>query len=309
MSLPPLRVCRGAPRDLGYDQGAELRGAVRGHLAGRDAAAASAPGSGLRPDASAAQVARDAGRFFPHMAERLAGLARGAGVPPGALVALMARREEADSPVLLAAAPERTQGGALVIVAPARGGSLCLRRSEPDNDYASLELALPWRVPALAGVNEHGLAVAGAWEAGAPPSSRCAAPASLLVQDCLQRFDAVDKAVEWCVRRPAGGRFALVLADATGDLARVGVLGDERRVERASDASVLVTAPDEKRDALEKACAAEPVLDARGLVAALRRAGVAGATRFALDPGGCRLGAWAADAAGPAWEAVRPARG
>jgi hypothetical protein len=302
VSPPLLRVCRGAPRDLGHDQGVELRDAIRAHLA------ASGVRRGIRrPGGGSVGMARDTARFFPHMAERLAGLARAAGVPVEALLGRPDRPDPAELAVLLAAAPERTGAGPLVLVAPAGVEDLWLRRSEPDNDYASLEIALSWRVPALGGVNERGLAVAGAWEEGARAEGRCAAPASLLVQDCLQRFDVVDKAVEWCVRRPAGGRFALLLADASGDVARVLVEGDARRVERAADAGVLLSAPAAKRGAIEKACAAESALDARGGVAALRRAGVVGATRFVLDPAGPRLGVRAADAIQPAWETVGPA--
>ena len=47
---------------------------------------------------------------------------------------------------------------------------------------------------------------------------RCAAPAWLLAQDCLERFEALGPALDWCCERPGGGGGALLLADAGGRL-------------------------------------------------------------------------------------------
>jgi hypothetical protein len=166
-----------------------------------------------------------------------------------------------------------------------------LRRSAPEHDWRSLEVTLPWLVPALAGVNERGLAVlAVAFPASPASLAECAAPALLLAQDCLQRCDGTQKAIEWCERRPAGGCAALLFADATGDVAEVAVAGAERRVRRARDGVLSCEADPAAARELEKACAAEAALDAAALARVLEGAAPAAevrGVRFAavvLDP-------------------------
>jgi hypothetical protein len=230
-----LRVgCRGAPRDLGFDQG---------HAHAQDIARIVAEQSGsvltrwvaaLRPPATARAIERDTNRHFPHMAERTVGLARGAHVPPYALA-------------LLSAQPERAPADALRIVMSGAGACVAravptdtlaiLRESAPDTDYRSLELVGLARIAPFVGVNEHGLAV-GVVLLGM--GSDCAAPASLLAQDCLQRFDRVEKALEWLERRPAGGRARFALADATGAAAAFEIEG---AAHKRADASELPLTP------------------------------------------------------------------
>lgn len=257
-------ACGGAPRDLGLDQGAAVRTAVRAARAKLPLAAR----LGLLRGAGARRSSRDALRYFPHMSERLAGLARGAGVSRATLEVLLARELGAEGGACgaqaIALAPERSGAGPLLarsLPLSGRGAPWFLRRSAPEHDWRSVEVALPWLVPALTGVNERGLAVAALVFPPAPADLvACAAPALLLAQDCLQRCDDVQKAIEWCERRPAGGRAALLFADASGELAEVAITGSERRVRRARD-GVLVSAGDALRIAeLEKACAAAGAL-------------------------------------------------
>ena len=165
----------------------------------------------VRPPAAQRALLRDTYRYFPHMAERTAGLARGAKVAPVALAALSARAELAAPDVLRIVTGAR---GACVARALPPDALVVLRASAPDTDYRSLELVALERIAPFVGVNEHGLAV-GAVLLGSG-GEECAAPAVLLAQDCLQRFDRVEKALEWLERRPAGGRAAFALADATG---------------------------------------------------------------------------------------------
>ena len=286
-------VCRGAPRDLGLDQGLRVRAALREALgpAGPRAALASlwrrGPNRGPLN-----RLDRQLRRFFPHLAERLGGLARGARVPREGLVALLAEGAASAAPgpsALVAAAPERSGAGALLArVQPApSAGPRCvvLRESHPDNDYRSVELVEAGGVAALLGVNQHGLAAAVGAATPAREADGCAAPASLLVQDCLQRFDAVEKAVEWCMRRPAGGRASILLADASGVLAAVDVDGDARRVRAPADGVLTASAADADR-ALEKALAARAHLHADALWAALAAGAGTGpaALRVLADP-------------------------
>lgn len=265
MSAARVMRCAGAPRDLGLDQGRAAVAEVR-----RSAGLAGA-GHGRRllsalwpPDAAGAALRRDLLRHFPHLGERAVGLSRGAGLGLGAIIRLLAAEAEEGQGVALAAAPERTGDGALLVRAAAVDGAarapLWIRYSAPDNDFASVEAVMPWGVAAWAGVNAHGLAAA----ALSLPSTRhhfarCAAPASLLVQECLQRFRGLDAAVEWCERRPAGGRAEILLADA-GGVAAVRIDGPERRVLNPSEGLLVAVPAAPASQALLKACGEEPQL-------------------------------------------------
>ncbi len=301
MRPDPSLVCRGAPRDLGLDQGLFAAEAVRSaaRAAGR-AGLLGALRARLGRGEGEARRARDLRRFFPHLAERAAGLARGAGVSADAVVALLARDLGSDEEVALGVAPERSGDGAwLARAAPGEG---IVRHSLPDNDYRSVEWVAPWGLPGLAGVNEHGLAVVSI-PVGAPRRSLapCAAPATLLAQDCLQRFDCVEKAVEWCTRRPAGGCAGLLLADARGDLAGVRIEGASRRVERPQDGLLLGPLPEARRAALGKTAAGRAPLDGTVLADVLGESSGSGATRLLLDAAGRRLGVLRAGQAAPRW--------
>jgi hypothetical protein len=216
------------------------------------------------------------------MAERAEGLARGARVSSADLAALLARECRRGWETLVGVRAEGSGSGVWIALGSEREAPIFVRRSQPENGYRSLEIGIPWRVPALAGVNQHGLAVAasGVVSSSASPSS-CAAPAALLVQDCLQRFDGVDKALEWCERRPAGGSASILLADADGVLARVDLEGELRRVHREMDGILLGAGAPARVASVEKACRASERLDAE----ALRRILATPAGRvFVLDP-------------------------
>ena len=193
-----LRVieCRGAPRDLGFDQGA---------VCARDVAACvSRHASGPW----AAQVERDVWRYFPHLAERCAGLARGARISRRSLVRVLEAELGLGAPppsdgIALGLTSDRTPSGARLLRVLPEG--FLLRRSHPDSGYASFDATLPALPGTLAGVNEAGLAAVVRTLPLQEPGP-CAAPAFLLAQHCLQHFDAVEKAVDWCLRRPGGGR-------------------------------------------------------------------------------------------------------
>jgi len=165
---PVVIRCAGAPRDLGLDQGAALRSqvrrAARAHWARRTLEWARRQHKSLR---------RDLLRYFPHQAERMTGLARGAGVGSARLAALLAQTPPGASALARAGAGE-TGESAEAERAEAGGGArldcnlplhfgrvddFVLRHSAPDNDRASVEIAFAWQAPALVGVNADGLAV------------------------------------------------------------------------------------------------------------------------------------------------------
>jgi len=243
VSLPTEISCQGAPRDLGLDQGTACAEAIRDRVrcvGGRgDWLGRWRPfDGGLARDRL---TRRDLKRHFPHLEEWLIGLARGADVPEIALASLLARElgTECEGGALRAGFDA---GGRIVAHPPSPG---VLRRVAPDHGFASVEWTLPWLPGALAGVNRTGLAGAVVSRA-AEDAAACAAPAFLLLQNCLAQFETVDAAAEWCERRPAGGQAELLFADARGGRAAVSVAG-------------------EKRGRLEPARGTEPGGDAGGL--------------------------------------------
>lgn len=273
-----LRVieCRGAPRDLGFDQGVARARDVASFV------------SRHAPGPWAERLERDVWRHFPHLAERSAGLASGARVSRRLLVrALEVELGLGATPpsdgIALGLSAERTPSGARLLRVLPEG--LLLRRSHPDSGYASLDATLPALPGALAGVNEAGLAVAVQTMPLQQPGS-CAAPAFLLAQHCLQHFDSVEKAVDWCLRRPGGGRATLLFAD---EKVQQGVrLEPERRSHlHAEDGLLLAPDPSPGRAPLEKDLAATRTLDA----ASVRRILQAGSgVEVWLDPVGRRVG-------------------
>jgi len=231
-------ACEGAPRDLGLDQGRAIGEGVDAELVRI-----------LRHqviDHGVLDVGRDIRRHHPHLAERAAGLARGARVDCDALWVALARTLREPEFLFqpgraLAAAPAAGRAPLLAgrfDLAAERCSVPVVRRSRPQGGFASVELTLPWLVSSLGGVNARGLAVmlapaglallADAGTARADAASR--APGMLLVQQCLERFDRVDTAVEWCRHRPAAGALSLLLGDAEGRLAAVEIDDELRRV-------------------------------------------------------------------------------
>jgi len=303
--------CAGAPRDLGLDQGRAMGEGVDAEL-----------GRILRErriDTGIADLGRDVERHFPHLAERMAGLARGAGVERKALVVALARASCEPSflfrpaRALATRRPRALLAGRFDLSAD-RCSVPVVRRSNPLGGFESLELTLPWLASCLGGLNSAGLAVL-----LAPPGlalqpgtgfraeAACRAPALLFVQQCLERFDRVDTAVDWCLSRPSDGRATILLADAGGRLGGVELDEERRRLvdpdstatEALADESELLAAllgedgscagkhagADAADDALEhRACVwLDPV--ARALSVALDPEGLAPARieRFSLE--------------------------
>jgi hypothetical protein len=289
----------GGPRDLGAAQGRSFRSALQGAFAGAPWRDRLRQRAGLR-SGRAARVARDLRRHFPHRAEAAEALARSARVPEAWLAeTLAAGLARSACPLPARAAARAGRAGAPALLAARFAGSLAplaLRRSRPDGRLASLEVALAWLPAALAGVNERGLAVCGV--PGPPCPGPCAAPAVLLVQDCLERFESLAAALDWCLRRPAGGRAAILLADAAGEVAGVAFSGVVRRRLRPAQGGLVETG-DAARDArIAAALGAAPGPDAAQLLRALapEPEPPGGAGRLVLDPAGRRLGLLAAGA-------------
>ena len=255
--------CEGAPRDLGRDQGRACRLAVARRFAAGTAWERFRSRAGWPGDPEARRF-RDLWRHFPHQADRLAGLGRAAGVPASWLAPRVLDAGEADAAAI--EGPPTRLGRAL-------GAPLVVRRSRPEGLFASVEVTRPWSPAALIGVNERGLAVAAV--AGPAGVGSCAAPAWLLIQDCLERFEALGPALEWCCERPGGGGGALLLAHADGEVAGV-AFGAVRRLLPGTGRIVRAREPAEFEKAMDDVSP-----DAAGLALALR--GVA------VDVPACRL--------------------
>jgi hypothetical protein len=280
--------CSGAPRDLGRDLGAALRAelrdalAVRGRLRGW--LAELARGGATTP------LFRDLRRHFPHHAEWLEGLAHGAGIPVRALVRALAESCDPDAPQGVAVG---AVSGTAVCVASAVPRGARLRRVAPEGRFRSLEVALPAATAPVIGVNEAGLAVAVAEPRALP--GPYAPPIALFARDCLERFERVEPALDWCLSRPAAPGGSLLLADGRGELAGVYASGPERRALRPLSWLVLGDATLELAKA-ERLAAGELEPALADALASLPGAGLA----MIADPVGRRLrvagGEWVAAA-------------
>ena len=273
MRATPLLRCAGAPRDLGLDQGRGCRDEIRADARARGFAAAMDLRNhlrALRRDDSPARAAfaRDLARHFPHLAERVAGLAAGAGVAPDAFIEALAAELGADAPDAL-----HCEGGVagaaleLRVASPWPLTGFVVRQCTPDGGYPNLSFARPAHVGGLAGVNDRGLAGVAIPLAAPARDERCAAPGLLLLEQCIERLDRVEKALDWCEHRPGGGRALLVFRDAAGASAALEIDGEKRQRRDAPPAggAGLVVRLDPTARTL--------VIDVAG----------SGSTRFALD--------------------------
>jgi len=226
---------------MGAAQGRALAERIRAAVAGAGLATRRSCWPTLRPVVSGPLRGGGAGRelfrHFAHQAERLEGLAEAADLPLDALLELQLRIRSGPG------VPQRADAGDWIV-----------RESRPVVGFRSLDLTLPWLVPAVAGVNEAGLALAASWPGiepgGAHDVVACggavaaadhragATPPILLVQDCLARFEDLAGALDWCAKRPVEGALELAIADAEGAAATVVFAGRDRRVERAASGAI-----------------------------------------------------------------------
>ncbi len=241
--------CAGHPRDMGLAQGRASKMAIRAELERVGLSRRRSRWPSLRAFAAGPLRGQGAGReffrHFAHQAERLDGIATAADVPVDSILDLHLRvRIGGTEGGLLsrrASLRARTLGGGeekrallertLPRAADGEAGWI-LRESRPEVGFRSIEVALPWLVCAVAGVNSGGLAVVAGPLLWGKPGREGGSPSPLLVQECLQRFSDVEGAIDWCVKRPVEGEQSFVLADAKGAIATVVANGRERRVQQ-----------------------------------------------------------------------------
>jgi hypothetical protein len=264
-----MRVsCAGAPRDLGLDQGRACRDEIRADARARGWVAEAGLLNrlrALRRDDSPARaaLARDLTRHFPHLAERVAGLAAGAGIASAALFDALLR--ELDGQADAALLCEGGSAGAaleLRIASPWPLTGFVVRACTPDGGYPNLSFARPAQVAGLAGVNDRGLAGIAVPLAAPAHDERCAAPGVLLLDQCIERLDTVEKALDWCEHRPGGGRALLSFRDAAGNSAAIEIDGEKRHrraVIPASGSGLVVCADPHARTLAIEGAGTEPV--------------------------------------------------
>jgi hypothetical protein len=253
--MPNKIECADHPRDMGLAQGWLCREAIRERVKRAGLSARRSPLPSLNPFTAGVVLGGGTGReivrHYTHLSERIDGLARSARVPVDSLVRLHLDAAQADSAGVLgdsaaAVAGSELGGEAGSLLARGlpgdthAGSQWILRRSRPEVGFASVEVTLPWLVSAVAGINEAGLAAAIVLAAAPTEQSRSAPPFLLMVQECLQRFEGIAAATDWCLNRPASGPATLLLADATGDTHAIHAIGQERRVELAPADGVLL---------------------------------------------------------------------
>jgi len=291
--------CKGAPRDLGLDQGRACREALRARFMRSPILERVRIQLGLNGERPA-RIARDVKRYFPQQSEALEGMVRGGEVPHAWLVSVLESEFGADAQTRIGAASAMAvaaaRAGGAPIVARTLDCEPVIRYSRPDGGFASVELTLPWFTAALAGVNEGGLAATWVSLPRGGEASSCTAPAAMLIQDCLARFDSIRGAADWCTGRPCGGSAVILLADASGDVGALEVDGHARSV-RVPEMGV-VFAGDKANAAASMRAEAKPELKA---VAKMFGGRVAG-----IDPVGRRVALLDAASERCEWFEVRP---
>jgi hypothetical protein len=246
MTDPGLQVieCKGDPRAMGEAQGRELRASVRAVVQGVGSRIKGRSPHSLRPFTSGQVLGKGMGleiaRHYPHLSERIQGLARGADLPIAALMDAFVReaqRPRSDESFAAPAAVVALRSAEAVRLTRRLGrreDRWLVRRSVPQVGFASVEVTLAWLATAVAGVNEAGVAAVLAPLAAGHPCDGSPAGA-LLIQECLQRFDSLEGCIEWTLKRPASGPVCIALADASGRAAMVEINGSDRNVSRPSE--------------------------------------------------------------------------
>ena len=220
-------------------------------------------------------------RHYAHQVERASGIALAAGVSLESLMEVLledaAHWDPEDSPRSGSLCLASSSGGkgsardpariAGTLPSPSGRGALSgssaapestlevgwiLRRSRPEVGFRSVELALPWSVAAVAGVNDRGLAASLASGGDFDSSTGGGPTPALLLQECLQRFEAVDAGLDWCLKRPGVGWGSVVLADEAGSVGAVVLNGSQRRVLRAVDGLLVAGASPDQETQLRK---------------------------------------------------------
>jgi hypothetical protein len=185
------------------------------------------------------------------MAQRLAGVAEGAGVSHGALcllnaaeVLLSSVRDVTTVPPAAACSAVAVRGSRSAtgepIIAhnfdylPVVQPSYVLRESRPSGGLRSLDFTVAPLCGTIDGMNERGLCVVMNY-AFPVDSGPAGVPNSMVIAEALARCGTVAEAAGLILSRPRWGGGLLMLADAAGDMAAVELSNTRSAVRRAAE--------------------------------------------------------------------------
>jgi hypothetical protein len=284
----------GDPRAMGSAQGRACRDAIRAAVSAASVARRGRLPTSLLPFAAGPVLGKGMGReivrHYPHLSERIQGIARGAGLSVESTMELFVRAAQGRIDTALGdPAPGAVRAGsAALLCRPLARADWILRRSRPEVGFASVELTLPWLATAIAGVNEKGVAAAVAPVAAGGGAK--APSVLLLVQECLQRFHDLPGCIDWCRKRPFSGRACILLADASGAAALVNLEDGRRQIRETRDEVLAGGGCEDRHPEFCKSLAADAPVE--------QLAPEIGA-RVVVSPGQRAMWVWA-DASGPA---------
>ncbi len=251
-------VCEGGPREMGVAQGSALRERIVGALDALrqlDAVRKQRPWwmpwaafLALAERKAEGMLSEALARHSPEMAQRLAGMAEGAGLPPAALcllnvaeTLLSSVREVTTVPPAMACSAVAVRGSRSATGEPIIAHNFdylpivqpfyTLRESRPKGGLRSLDFTVAPLCGAVDGMNERGLCVAMNY-AFPVDSGPAGLPNSMVIAEALARCGTVAEAIDWIVSRPRWGGALLMLADAAGDIASVELSNTRSAVRR-----------------------------------------------------------------------------
>ena len=280
--------CVGHPRDLGFAQGVALRREVTRKVEEEGLPLSRSRWASLHPYVKGPIRGkgsfREMIRHYTHLAERVDGLSRGADLPVDSIYPLQGSGEakEAQAVALFGARP--TGETAASLIRGLSGPDWVVRKSRPEVGFASIELTQAWSVSSAAGINEASLAACMVPDGGSSQFEGDAyPPAQLLVQECLQRFQDIEAAIDWCSHRPSSGEASLLLVDGSGGRALVAFQGKEVQVTRNPAGVYGVSSPEPLVEALGESVASPSGLDEKLLSQVLVQQSARGYVRLCCD--------------------------
>ena len=265
LSRPDL-VCSGSPWELGFAQGKAFASRIRAarrDLSRLELFRLSQPWwlpygvyRGLAERRARRLLERPLRRDHPRGAERLSGIAAGAGLTLDSLILLnafesfmSAARERCTLPSPAACSAvalrgARTEGGEPVITRlfdyiPLAQPHLAIRETRPERGFRSLDFMVAPLAGAIDGINERGLAITYNY-AYTQDEGRPTGPISLAIGEALARCGTVGEAAALIASKRRWGGGILMLADADGDIASLELSSTASKLRRPSEGRDLL---------------------------------------------------------------------
>ena len=185
---------------------------------------------------------------YPPFAERLAGIANGAGMPLRIICLFNAIEPMLSSEGGCAACPGACSRLAITGTRSVTGETIIarnfdylplvqpyyiLRDSRPTKGFRAIEFSAAPLIGAIDGMNETGLCITYNYAYTTDASHSPAAPISVLVSQALARCSTVEEAATWIASQPRFGGALLMLADARGAIASLELSSTQHHLRRA----------------------------------------------------------------------------